>query len=279
MDINIIEQKVFLLKDQFSFDHIQGQIWSKRVDAFGALSKLFLRPKSEEIEISHSEKRLEPFWHVVCRMKLVYDRNRDFKIAPSGEEVESVTIYDKTHPVSRGRESFFAVPGAEHCREEETKSVFVNGMSGKEENLEKYIGFPKDEIKQMEEISQGEVIAVFPEIRASFVIRRVLGEMLKPIQADHILSEEVEISTAHLYFRPTYAFECHWVPKDKKVILEFDGLTGEIKTGGQVLKAALGKLLTREALFDLGVEAVDLVVPGGGLAIKIVQAVASKNKR
>ena len=39
-----------------------------------------------------------------------------------------------------------------------------------------------------------------------------------------------------LYFRPVYAFEYEWTAKGKRVVLEFDALTGEAHSGGKKLR-------------------------------------------
>jgi hypothetical protein len=75
------------------------------------------------------------------------------------------------------------------------------------------------------------------------------------------------------------AFEYLWQPKDKRVVVEFDGVTGEIRTGGKAIRQQVGKMLTKELLFDIGVDTVDLFVPGGGMAIKLVRALAEKRKK
>lgn len=36
---------------------------------------------------------------------------------------------------------------------------------------------------------------------------------------------------------------------------------------------------TKELLFDIGVDTVDLLMPGGGIAIKLVRAIAETKKR
>ncbi|MGH2543131.1 MAG: hypothetical protein ACRDIB_10050, partial [Ardenticatenaceae bacterium] len=54
---------------------------------------------------------------------------------------------------------------------------------------------------------------------------------------------------------------------------EIDGLTGEIRADGHAVHQAVGKMLTPELLFDVGIDAVDLLVPGGGIALKVGRAI------
>lgn len=79
-----------------------------------------------------------------------------------------------------------------------------------------------------------------------------------------------------LNFRPVYALEYEWAAKGKKVVVEVDALTGEMRTGGKKLSDQLKQLkgmLTRDMLFDVTADAVGLIVPGGSIAVKIVKAV------
>jgi hypothetical protein len=55
-------------------------------------------------------------------------------------------------------------------------------------------------------------------------------------------------------------------------------LTGEIRTDGKTIRQQVGKVLTKELLFDIGVDTVDLFVPGAGIAIKLVRAMAKKKR-
>lgn len=44
--------------------------------------------------------------------------------------------------------------------------------------------------------------------------------------------------------------------------LEYDGLTGQWQTSGKTFPQYMRKLIDPDFLFDVGVEAVDLLVPG-----------------
>jgi hypothetical protein len=59
-------------------------------------------------------------------------------------------------------------------------------------------------------------------------------------------------------------------------VAEFDGLTGEMRTGGKTLRQQIGAVFTPEVLFDVGVDAGGLLVPGGGIAIKVDRAITSR---
>ena len=94
--------------------------------------------------------------------------------------------------------------------------------------------------------------------------------MLKPLQADVIYEETITIETIDLYYRPLYAFEFRWKPKDKTAVAEFDGITGDMRNA-RALRPMLNVSITRDALFDIGADTVGMIVPGGGIAIKLVK--------
>lgn len=57
-----------------------------------------------------------------------------------------------------------------------------------------------------------------------------------------------------------------------------DGLTGEFKPTGRAFGDQLKKVLSREVLFDIGAETMNLVVPGGAIAVKLTKAVMDRRQ-
>src|SRR5262249_32752928 len=107
----------------------------------------------------------------------------------------------------------------------------------------------------------------------------LLAEMLRPVQADTILEESLTLETTDLVYRPVWAFEFLWKPKDKRGVVEIDPVTGAIRTGGSLLPQ-LGGGITRDALFDtgpdIGADTIGMLVPGGGIAVKVARAALDK---
>jgi hypothetical protein len=75
-----------------------------------------------------------------------------------------------------------------------------------------------------------------------------------------------------------YAFEYDWPAKSKKVVVEYDALTGEARPGGKRLGDGLRGVLTRDFLFDVTADAVGMIVPGGSIAVRLVKAVVDRGK-
>lgn len=279
MEIAVADERAYWIKETLPLEQAQGRAWAKKADAFGTIAKFLQRPKDAEIELTYSEKRYEPFWHVVCRARYVYDRERKYTINVEGTEVKALTIHRERYEVQEKPNLHIALPATEHCSEEYSREVFVDAISGDKQDWANYLKYDSTLIEDIDHFAREGAIVVPPEVRASLVVRETLGNLMKVVQADTVHEELVEVETVDLYYRPIYAFEYLWQPKDKRAVIEFDGLTGEIRTGGKAMRQQVGKVLTRELLFDIGVDTVDLFVPGGGIAIKLVRAIAERRKK
>ena len=75
-----------------------------------------------------------------------------------------------------------------------------------------------------------------------------------------------------------YAFEYVWEAKAKRATVEVDGLTGEFKPTGKAFGAQLKRVFTRDVLFDIGAETINLVVPGGAIALKLGKAITDRRR-
>jgi hypothetical protein len=279
MEIAVADERAYWIKETLTIEQAQGRAWAKKADAFGTITKLFQRPKDTEIELIYSEKRYEPFWHVVCQARYVYDRERKHTINVEGSEVKALTIQGERYEVEEKPKPHIALPAMEHCSEEHSREVFVDAISGDKQDWAGYLKYDSTLIEDIDHFALEGAIVMPPEVRASLVVRETLGNLMKVVQADTVHEELVEVETVDLYYRPIYAFEYLWQPKDKQAVIEFDGLTGEIRTGGKAIRQQVGKMLTKELLFDIGVDTVDLFVPGGGIAIKLVRALAERSKK
>jgi hypothetical protein len=72
------------------------------------------------------------------------------------------------------------------------------------------------------------------------------------------------------------AFEFHWRPKDKRGVVEIDAATGAFRQGGSLLPQ-IGRVITRDALFDIGADTIGLLIPGGSIAVKVARAALDKS--
>jgi hypothetical protein len=209
----------------------------------------------------------------------VYERNHTYTIPVSGTEVHHVTALGQDLPVTadpKGGASIL-LNGVEHCVEERRQSYTFDG-TGTKMDLSRYQSFAKTEIADLGQFAPAGVLVVPPQAHATTVVRTVLAEVIKPVQAQVIHEERVNLEALDINFRPVYALEYEWVTKGKRVILEFDGLTGEVHTGGKKLNDQIKGMVTRDLIFDVTADAAGLIVPGGSIAVKLVKAVVDRRK-
>ena len=245
------------------------------------MGALFARTKPEEIQCVGVENRLEPFWLVVASSRTVYDRARTYTVGVGGTEVKSVTVLgqDITPTAQAKGAPTFALGAVEHCVQSHRTQQTFDGISGEKADFLKYANAAKTDIADVNAFAPEGVLVVPPKVRATAVVRQVIAEVLQPVQqAQTIHEERVDLEAIELNFRPVYAFEYEWVGKNKKVVVEFDAVIGDLRTGGKKWGGQIKEILTPDFLFDVTGDAVGLIVPGGGIAVKFVKAVVKRGK-
>lgn len=275
MEINLGAEQIIELPTAFSLEQIQEKALAKRIDAFGQMAKFVQRPKLEDIEITTTQKRLEPFWFACATARYVYDRKATYRV-PVAAEAQAVTINGIEHPVTGDKTRVFSLDGLERCVEETTQSLMLDTVGGKDVKYEKYLAFPKNVVTDIAALEQNGTLVVAPEVRSSFVVRKLASMLMKTFQADKIIEEKIDVSEITLYYRPIFAVEFFWKAKDKKQVVEFDGLTGEAKAESGEIKKKMVSVLENDALFDIGADAVGTVFPGVNVAIKLGRLAARK---
>jgi len=278
MEIAFREERVFALKETLDWEEAKERAWDKKTIVFGrGLGKLFSRPKPDDIKIPYQEKRWEPFWRVRCSSRYVYDRTRHYQVPIPQPEVRTVVI-DEREYIPSGDPRSFTLVGLEKCREEEATERIVDAVTGEPQDWEHYLEFEAEPIPDLSAWKPAASIVVPAQIRASTIVREVLSTLIKPLDADTVHQDLLTIERIDLYHRPVYAFEFLWVPKDRTTVAEFDGLTGKLITEGAAIRETFGQALTPKALLDVGIDAIDRLVPGGGITIKLAKAAPDTQK-
>jgi hypothetical protein len=280
MDIYLAAERAFHFIPQISLEVARDRLEQKKTSLVsGNLGALISRPKPDDIQIISFESRLEAFWVINVLVRTVYERNNTFSIPVCGTEVHHVTALGQDLPITANPKGVasFLLNGVEHCIEERQHCFTFDGM-GTKMDLSKYLSFAKNEIADLGQFAPAGVLVVPPHAHATTVVRAVLAEVIKPVQAQVIHEERVNVEALDINFRPVYAFEYEWVTKGKRVILEFDGLTGEVHSGGKKLNDQIKGLITRDLIFDVTADAAGLIVPGGSIAVKLVKAVVDRGK-
>ncbi len=249
-------------------DRAEGLAWARKADAFGALAKLFSRPKDEDYELIHKERRYQPFWHVSCKAFYGYERQGQYQVAMRGPEVKSVTVQGTDYPVAGNA---VALSGVEHCNETATVEYYVDGLSGnKDPSLVEYIGFPGRAVglQDLAALRTGGVIVVPPRLASTGIVRDAVGGLVKRVVADEITDEVLDVQKLDLYFRPVYTFQYRWISKEREATIEYDALTGKFTTDGKSYQEYADAVIDAELVAGPDAETVAQLVPGGQLAVK-----------
>jgi len=120
---------------------------------------------------------------------------------------------------------------------------------------------------------------VAPEQRASYVLRTVIADLMRPIQADQLLEESLNLEVADLYYRPIYAFEYNWQPKGKTAVVEIDGATGQVRQAPSLFHEVKGVFSQKDAWFDITADTVGMLVPGANIAMKVGRVVVQHQQK
>jgi len=282
MDIYLATEHTYHYIPQFSVDVARDRVEQKKMNLVaGTVGALFSRSRPEDLQLTTVENRVEPFWLVAASSRTVFDRAHTYTIPVGGIEVKRVTLLGQELPVlpqPKGTPAF-VLTGFEHCVQElQTRQTF-DGITGTKVDLLKYANSPKSEIEDINTFAPEGILVIPPQVKANAVVRQVTADVVQPVQNAQVIHEErVDIEIIDLNFRPVYAFEYEWTVKNKKVVIEFDPLTGEMRTGGKRWSDQIKGLLTRDLIFDVTADAFGTIVPGGSIAVKLVKAVVDRKK-
>lgn len=271
LQVTAADERVLVLADRLTMEAAEPLTWAKRIDAFGTLARmsgLLGRGKEEEVELVYRERRLQPFWRIVCAAHYAYERTRQYtvKVAP---EVASVQVGNALSPAANGQA---VISGLEACREDFKKEALYDALTkAQDPALAAYLTHNAEvaTAESLAALAEAGTVVVPPSVKASNVAREVLASAIPKIEADRVLEEAVRYEAVDLYYRPVYAFRFRRGAKE--AVVEVDGLTREAKPGGATFEQYLGKVLDPRFLLEAGVETVNLFVPGAKLAQILVE--------
>jgi hypothetical protein len=272
LKLDIKKQDIQAFNDVLDEDRAKAIAIQNKKKAFGMLSVF---DNAENMQLSHIEKRYEPFWHIIGESYIDYLRknNYGFGVDP---QVRSVKIANTIFDIN-GEQPYCGFEAEDHCIEKYTKELLTDAVEGKQpdKELRKYLEFATRSIKETEELMGTNKIVVPAKIKAAYLIRDFVKELIKPVHADKILNETIEIKKAVLYFRPIHAFEFTNKKSNKTGVIEVDALTGEVAKG-RVYKSGLKELIPEGALFDIGTELASMVIPGAGFGAVVGKAIKER---
>lgn len=281
MEISLVEERAYYFVPQISLEVARDRIEKKKTTLVaGMFGTLISRPNPADIQEVSLENRLEPYWVVTVSSRTAYDRQQTYSIPIKGEEVREVTLLGQKLLVPSKSNPSLTLNGIEHCVEERRVTRSFEGLSGQKADLSRYQTFAKTEVTDLANFAPGGMLVIPPQMRATAIVRQVLSEVIQPVTKAQIIHEErVDVEAIELNFRPVYAFEYEWASKGKRVVVEFDALLGDIKSGGKKWSDQIKGILTRDLFFDVTADAVGMIVPGGSIAVKLVKAVVDRGKK
>ena len=281
MEISLAEEHAYYFVPQIPLEVARDRIEKKKKTLVaGMFGSLISRPKPNEIEVVSVENRLEPYWVVTASSRTAYDRQQVYTIPIKGEEVREVTVLGQRLTVSSKGNPSLTLNGIEHCVEEHRLTRFFDGLSGQKADFSRFQSFTKSEITDLALFTPQGLLVVPPQMRATAIVRQVLGEVIQPVTKAQIIHEErVDVEAIELNFRPVYALEYEWASKEKRVVVEFDALLGEMRSGGKKWSDQIKGIITRDLFFDVTADAIGMIVPGGSIAVKLVKAVVDRGKK
>jgi hypothetical protein len=262
-EILIPNERLLLIDDILGWEKAKQVAAEHKVKAMGTFSQLLFRPKPDDISIIYEEKRYQSFWHIVGTLFLDYKRKTRHKV-PVEPMVKTITVDGREYPVNQTDHSFH-IEGVEHCQESQREELLIDAQTEQPGAFDKYLKFSSRQIENVDMLTQDGAQVAYLQAKASFLIRQVLNKLVRPYKADEILEERIAIEELNLYFYPLYTFEYHWTSKDKKALVEFDGVTGEVRKG-QKISDKLLQSFSYDDMFDFAKEIAGFV-PGGGLAM------------
>lgn len=276
MEINLGTERIVQLQATYTAADVEEAAAKKRVEAFGQVARLFQRPKPEDITIAAIRPRFEPFWYARASAHYKYDRRHAYRV-PVTPEVSAVSVYDNEHPVAlQGTSRTFELQAVEHCVEESYAELALDAVSGVEISFDKYRSHAQIEVPDLKALEQDGAQVVAPELRSSFLVRKLVPLLMRTFQADSINEERIDVEEVALIFRPAYSVEFLWQAKDRHQVLHFDALSGESMAAQSEALKTIAKVLDNDALFDIGADTIGAVVPGANIAIKLGRLAARK---
>lgn len=278
LQFNVLKQNIHVFEDRYSQIECEGLAIGKKDRVIGGIFSGIkkLVSKNDTLRLANSEKRYEPFWYIAGHSVLEYKRMTEYGFETK-PEVKDIKINGVVHQVKEDSH-WCALTGEDHCFEQYEKEMMVDASTGENVDFKKYLQYPSRAIKETEELMKEKTVVIPAKVKASYLIRQLIKELIKPIHADKVLQEKVKVTHLTLFFRPIYAFEFIDAKTGKSSILDVDALTGEVKKG-QIVGRGLKEIFSEGDLFEIGTELATDFIPGAKATVMAIQKVREARKK
>ena len=273
--------KIFIFDEVYPFRAAQEQAEKKKLNAFGMLAKLnpLNRPKEQTVQLVRQELRFEPFWHIMATRSVDYTCQLTYQVPVHNAYAQSLQIAGNVFDVARQKDKArIEFVAEETCHRKLGFDQLMDGMQRenvKPATLAAYIS--KYKYTEVNVLERSEVLK--PKLPLAGAIQVATAALTgEAINAFGIQADNIEFDRTYMYVRPVFAFEFKWTTADKVGVIEVDGLTGEVIENGDWFKDKVKEIITRETLLDLGAEVAGSLLPGGGVAVKIIGKIAAPTK-
>ena len=268
--------RVLYFEEVYPSRAAEEQAEKSKLAAFGTLARLnpLNRPRPETVKLSKWELRYEPFWHLVARRQVDYLHEAVYALQITNPYARKVEIAGTAFEIiPAGGKPRVDVQLQEYCHRKIDAVVHQDALKRnlKPAKLQAYI----ERYKAAERAQLDVPGTIPPQLPFNAAVQVVKAKLAAdPIDAHSIQADTIEFTTAHLYFRPVFAFEYDW--SNKLGVIEIDGLTGEVVENGEWFREKVEIAMSRDMLFELGAEMASAVVPGSGYAVKLLNKVTQE---
>lgn len=193
--------------------------------------------KDDEIELTRSERRLEPFWNIEVKRIINYELDKTYRAEVDNSDAKTVLIGNSSEEIIVNSpqnmnilNSYIAFKVKEKCQREIIFSSAIDGMERghiHEELLRSYLDNKKYRRKPLE----SEVVE--PTLLDTGLMQKARKRLSETTEINAgKLEEETIIKCLEIYFRPVFAFEYRHKKDNRTIIIEVDGLTGDVLDSG-----------------------------------------------
>jgi len=274
--VRIEDEKLLAFEDQLGWEKALKMAEEYKPKAFASVFNLLSRSNPDDIEIVYQERRYQAFWHIAGFSSFEFIRSKSYSINLE-KNVQEVTLLNQNFKVKD--DAKIVLDGKEKCIEDYREELVIDANYDREGNFTEYLKYPYFQINSTDDLMKENTQIMNLKTNSGNLVRRMMLKLVKPIEAEKMLKEEIQINELTLYFYSVYVFEFLHKLKNKKILISYDGVTKKLNAKALKISDSLKKSFSANDLFEFSKEIAENLVPGGGLAIMVGQKVIELTKK